>query len=194
MIESYDAGSARTYTDDTDEGFAYLFKKNGVDESIIEGDTLSYCIGNDDGKWDNYQTIIGGRQSLVENGQIAPTVTLENSNGAQNTGIPRSCVGITPEHKVLVTGIEGLRYGRKSTSDSDPYGVSLPELAEFERAIGCYDCVNFDGGGSTQLFVRSEEETDFRMLVRSSDYGTTNLNDGRKVYNTFLVASYSGQN
>ncbi len=191
--DSYDAGASRWDTTDMGED-VYLFVKAGTEEVLQIGDTLSYCIGNDDGKWDNYQTIIGGRQSLVENGAIAPTVTLENSNGAQNTGIPRSCVGITPDHKVLVTGIEGLRYGKKSTSSDDPYGVSLPELAEFERAIGCYDCMNFDGGGSTQLFVRGEEEENFRMLVRSSDYGTTNLNDGRRVYNTLLVGSYSGKN
>lgn len=194
VVDEYECGAGRTMTDDTADGYAYLFKKSGVECPIEIGDTLFMSVGNDDGKWDGYTTIIGGRQSLVENGEIASTVTLENSNGAQNTGVPRSCVGITPDHKVLLTGIEGLRYGRKSTSEDDSYGVNLPELAEFERAIGCYDAMNFDGGGSTQMFARSAEEEEYDMLVRSSDYGSYTPTSCRKVFNTFLVGTKTAQN
>lgn len=187
VVDEYECGAGRTMTDDTSEGYAYLFKKTGVECPIEIGDTLLMSVGNDDGKWDGYTTIIGGRQSLVENGEIAPTITFENSNGAQNTGVPRSCVGITADHKVLVTGIEGLRYGGKSKSDDDPYGVNLPELAEFERAIGCYDAMNFDGGGSTQMFTRASNEDEYEMIIRSSDYGTYTPTSCRKVFNTLLV-------
>ena len=79
-----------------------------------------------------YSTIIGGRQSLVENGEIAPTVTEENTNGAQTTNIPRTSIGVIDEHNIILCSIESLRYNSKNNiEENDPYGVDLQELAEY---------------------------------------------------------------
>ena len=187
VFDILECNNQRVYTADTTDGYYYLFKKAAVQEELELDDYIGYLIGNDDNKWDAYTDIIGGRQSLVENGEIAPTVTLENSNGAQNSGVPRSCVGINDKHEVVIVAIEGLRYGGKSSSDSDPYGVNLPELAQYMRYIGCYDAMNFDGGGSTQLVLKKPENQNYELRVRSSDYGSYELNSCRKVYNTLLV-------
>ena len=190
VYDIMECNGQRIYTSDTDEGYFYLFKKASVTEELQLDDYIGYLIGNDDNKWDGYTDIIGGRQSLVENGQIASTVTLENSNGAQRTDVPRTCVGINENHEVVITTIEGLRYGNKSTSETDSYSVNLPELAEYMRYIGCYDAMNFDGGGSTQLVLKNEGKTEgFELRVRSSDYGSYDLNSCRKVYNTLLVTT-----
>ena len=108
---------------------------------------IAITSGSSDSKWDGYTTIIGGRHALVENGEISSTISNENTNGAKYTNIPRTCVGIKPDGKVLLTAIESLRYNSSNTNvaSSDSYGVNLSELAQFMRFIGCYDSVNFYG-------------------------------------------------
>ncbi len=172
---------------DTNEYFYLLSNK---ELSFKVNDRIGYTLNSDDGTFKFYKDIIGGRQSLVENGEIAETVYEENTNGAQTSNIPRTAVGVKDEHTVLLCSIESLRYGSKSTSDSDPYGVDLPELAEFMRYIGCYDAMNFDGGGSTQLITKNNNgEGEAKVKVRSSDYGTYELNDSRRVYNTVIIST-----
>ena len=190
VIEIWECDGNRIHTDDTVDGYAYLFVRKGVEQTFEKGDYIGYVLGNDDSRLDGYDNIIGGRQSLIENGNIAPTLRLENSNGAQSTGVPRSAAAIKDDGKLLICAIEGLRYGRTSSSDSDGYGVSLPQLAEFLREINCYDALNFDGGGSTSLVTRNLiESEDYQVSVRSSDYGTYNLNQSRKVYNSLIVTT-----
>ena len=172
---------------DTDDYF-YIIVSPSTNIPFSLETEVGYSVTSGDSTWNYYENIIGGRQSLVENGEIASTVKLENSNGAQNTNIPRSGVGVVNKSKVLICCIESLRYGKYSSSDEDGYGVNLPEFAEFMRYIGCYDAMNFDGGGSSQMITKNSilnEEP--KVIVRSSDYGTYNLNDGRKVYNSIVV-------
>ncbi len=172
---------------DTNEYF-YLLSNEELTFKV--NDRVGYTLNSDDGTFKFYKDIIGGRQSLVENGEIAKTVYEENTNGAQTSNIPRTAVGVKDEHTVLLCSIESLRYGSKATSDSDPYGVDLPELAEFMRYIGCYDAMNFDGGGSTQLITKNNNgEGEAKVKVRSSDYGTYELNDSRRVYNTVIIST-----
>lgn len=169
-------------------GYFYLLSNEELTFKV--NDRIGYTLNSDDGTFKFYKDIIGGRQSLVENGEIAETVYEENTNGAQTSNIPRTAVGVKDEHTVLLCSIESLRYGSKSTSDSDPYGVDLPELAEFMRYIGCYDAMNFDGGGSTQLITKNNNgEGETKVKVRSSDYGTYELNDSRRVYNTVIIST-----
>jgi len=169
---------------DTSEYFYILSK----DELNIDLDSkLLYSVHNSDSSWDYYSSIIGGRQALVINGNIADTITKENTNGAQKEDVPRSAIGVVDSTNIKIVAIEALRYGKKSSSDEDSYGVNLPELAEFIRYIGCYDAMNFDGGGSTSLIVK--ENSEYKVKVRSSDYGTYNLEDSRKVFNSLIVIS-----
>lgn len=112
-------------------------------------------------------------------------MTLENTNGAQTTNVPRTAVGIKEDGKVALFAIESLYYGKKSTDPNDPYGVNLPELAEIMRYYGCVNAGNFDGGGSTQMIVNRNGVDE--VVVRSSDFGTSNLTDGRAIINSFLI-------
>lgn len=150
------------------------------------GDLVSYNITSPDDTWKYYDTIIGCRQALVINGEIASTVTKENSNGAQGTNIPRTAIGVMPNGNVAIFSIEALRYGKYGSS-SDTTGLSLPELADFMRYYGVYSGANFDGGGSTQLISKNPSTNEFEVIVRSSDYGTYELENARPVINTLLV-------
>lgn len=173
---------------DADEYF-YVISNNKLD--IKNGQKFGFGVTSPDDTFKYYSTIIGGRQSLVENGNIAPTVKLENTNGAQTTGIPRTSIGVIDEHNIVLCSIEGLRYNvNNNVSANDTFGVNLPELAEFMRYIGCYDAMNFDGGGSTQLITKNDNGNgEANVQVRSSDYGTFELEDSRKVYNTVIIST-----
>lgn len=172
------------------KGYIFIFASADCEFKFAAGQYVGYTLNNDDGNFEGYSTVIGGRQSLVENGEIAPTVTLENTNGAQKTDIPRTCAGIKVDGTLVIAVCEALRYGGESKSNDDPYGVNLPELAEFMRYIGCYDALNFDGGGSTQLITSANNGTSEKQaVIRSSDYGTLGVEKNRKVYNTLLVTT-----
>lgn len=87
----------------------------------------------------------------------------------------------------LTYNLELLRYGKKSSSDTNPYGLNLLELADFMRFYGVYSGANFDGGGSTQLITRNFTTNEFEVTVRSSDFGTNILDNSRGVINSILV-------
>ena len=129
-----------------DEEYYYaILPKNSDISGYSIGDYISCNVTSLDNTWRYYDTIIGCRQALVIDGQIPDTVKKENTNGAQSTNIPRTAIGVKPDGKVVLFSVEALRYGRTSSSDSDPYGLSLPELADFMRYYGVYSGANFDG-------------------------------------------------
>ena len=175
------------------EDYFYIIIPDGSSFNEYEiGDLVSYNITSPDETWKYYDTIIGCRQALVINGEIPNTVAKENSNGAQSTNIPRTAVGIKPDGKVVVFSVEALRYkSSNKVTDSDPYGLNLPQLADFMRYYGVYSGANFDGGGSTQLITRSgfNGTGDFEVIVRSSDYGTYTVSQTRVVINTLLITT-----
>lgn len=166
--------------------------KDRVIDGIEVGMLMNSYVSSEDGKWDYYSHIIGARQGLVLNGEICSTVTLENSNGAQRTNIPRTAIGIMPSGNVVLVTVEALRYNSKlPVEETDGYGLNLPELADFMRYYGVYNAGNFDGGGSTQLIVREgyNGSGEHKLVVRSSDYGTYNLTAARGVINSILICT-----
>ncbi|RMD98315.1 MAG: phosphodiester glycosidase family protein, partial [Calditrichaeota bacterium] len=61
-------------------------------------------------------------------------------------------------------------------------GMSLFELAEFMRGLGCTEAINLDGGGSTTLVVAS------RVVNRPSD-----KTGERPVANALLLVASAGK-
>ena len=152
-----------------------------------EGDILTYYITSPDDTWKYYDTILGCRHALIINGEIPDTVSKEYMNGANVSGVPRTAIGVMPNGNVVIFSVEGLRYGKTSSDDLDPYGLNLTELAEFMRYYGVYSGANFDGGGSTQLITRNFSTNEFEVTVRSSDFGTAILENSRPIINSILV-------
>jgi len=58
---------------------------------------------------------------------------------------PRTCLGIKPNGHVIMLTIDG--------RNTESAGVSLFELTRLMRWLGCTSAINFDGGGSTTLWV-----------------------------------------
>ncbi len=61
---------------------------------------------------------------------------------------PRTCVALHPSGKLLLVTVDG------RTPEAD--GMSLFELSDYLLSLGCTDAINFDGGGSTTLWIRNK--------------------------------------
>jgi len=58
---------------------------------------------------------------------------------------PRTCLGIKPNGHVILLTVDG--------RNDNSAGMNLFELTKIMRWLGCTDVINFDGGGSTTLWV-----------------------------------------
>lgn len=95
-------------------------------------------------QWDNVNHIISGGPYLVKNGRTYVDTAEQNlgSIGGRN---PRTAVGYTANNNLIIVTVDG----RESSS----IGMTLTELSNFMKSIGCYNAMNLDGGGSTVLYV-----------------------------------------
>lgn len=94
--------------------------------------------------WDDVNHIISGGPYLVKNGQVYIDVT-EQKLGAIGGRNPRTAVGYTANNNLIIVTVDG----REKSS----VGMTLTELANFMKSIGCCNAMNLDGGGSTVLYV-----------------------------------------
>ena len=174
-----------------EEGYGYLTVGSNIKDEFQVGDFVdlenSYVDSEEGHVWAHFDTILGCRHSLVENGTIPSTVAQEYQNGAQ-ARVPRSAVGVKPNGNVVIVSIEDVHYGNSSTYPTCT-GMNLTQLADFMRYYGCYDAANFDGGGSSQLCTKKPTDGGFTVITRSSDYCTYSVNSTRKVLNSIMVTT-----
>lgn len=97
--------------------------------------------------WDNVNHIISGGPYLVKNSQVFVD-TAEQKLGAIGGRNPRTAIGYTADNHLIIVIVDG----RESSS----VGMTLYELANFMKSIGCYNAMNLDGGGSTVLYVNGK--------------------------------------
>jgi len=191
-VESVNVASARI-TLKAQEGKACIYATASNTDAISYidsfkvNDKISLNVSSEDGLWNNFETIIGGRHALIIDGKIPSTVANEFMNGAKPEDIPKSAVGLKSDGTVVLFAIESLYYGAKLAKDGDTHGINLVELAEFMYYYNIVDAVNFDGGGSTQVVTKNKIGDYGKVVVRSSDTGSSNPLSSRKVMNTLLV-------
>lgn len=172
----------------TDEQYGYLVVgKESVDDINLQvGNYFAVAtdtVVSDGGLWDYYDTIIGARHSLLEDGEIPATLAKENSNGTA-ARVPRTAIGIKDDGKVVIVSVEDLHYSGKATTCT---GMTATQLADFMRYFGCYDAANFDGGGSSQLVVN--ENGSYVVKTKSSDTASSVAESTRSVLNSVIVTS-----
>lgn len=91
--------------------------------------------------------IIGAGPYLVKNGEVYVDVT--DQKFASITGRnPRSAIGYTQNNELIIVTIDG----REESS----VGVTLTELAYIMKGLGCTYAMNFDGGGSSVMYVNGK--------------------------------------
>ena len=89
----------------------------------------------------------------------------------------RTAVGIRDDGTILLVVADG-RF-------KDVAGLSLPELQQILRWLGCHDALNLDGGGSTTLFLNIG---DYQGVVNCpSDNGRLDHEGERGVSNAVMI-------
>jgi exopolysaccharide biosynthesis protein len=101
-------------------------------------------------KW-KVKTAIGGGPVLVQNGEVKISNNEERKFGgrAALNREPRTAIGYTKDHKIIVWVCEG-------RSDSAA-GLSLIQEAEILKDLGCVEALNLDGGGSSCMLINGKE-------------------------------------
>lgn len=112
-------------------------------ENLKVGDKIKLNLVTNP-EWKNVKHIISGGPYLVKDGDVFVDMTAEKlgSIGGKN---PRSAIGYTEDNSLIFVAVDG-REGRS-------VGMTLMQLANFMKSIGCVQAMNLDGGGSTVMFV-----------------------------------------
>lgn len=110
---------------------------------------------------------------LIDDGQ---TVGLDTV-AFNRTRHPRTCACVTKRGKLLLLTVDG--------RNEQAQGMSLPELTQLLQQLNCWDAVNFDGGGSTTMYIQGEPPNG--IVNRPSDNKQFDPYGERKVANALLI-------
>lgn len=102
---------------------------------------------NTNPEWKNVKHIISGGPYLVKNSEVYVDMTAQKL-GAIGGRNPRSAIGYTADNNLILVAVDG----REGSS----IGMTLMELANFMKQIGCTNAMNLDGGGSTVMYVKGQ--------------------------------------
>ncbi|MCZ4243118.1 phosphodiester glycosidase family protein [Pedobacter punctiformis] len=87
---------------------------------------------------------------------------------------PRTCVGVKPNGRIILLTVDG--------RNENSAGMSLFELTKLMRWLGCTSAINFDGGGSTTLWINNAGVINYPTDNKNWDH-----EGERKVANVILV-------
>jgi exopolysaccharide biosynthesis protein len=90
---------------------------------------------------------------------------------------PRTAIGITDDYHLLLVTVDGRH--------PESAGMSMWELQEFMYKLNCKDALNFDGGGSTTMYIR--DKTPSGIVNYPSDNKKFDHEGERKVANGLVV-------
>lgn len=128
-----DGAMIKNYTGANANFFAIL-----NDKTAVIGDNIKLEEVRND-----IQEGLGGGVRLVKGGILA-SQTDESVN-------PRTCIGVNETGtKVIILEIDGRNYHYSN-------GMTYEELGQCMLALGAYDALNLDGGGSSTFFIRDNE-------------------------------------
>jgi hypothetical protein len=90
---------------------------------------------------------------------------------------PRTAIGITEDRRFLLVTVDGRH--------AEAAGMSMWELQALMLELGCKDALNFDGGGSTTMYIRGMTETG--VVNCPSDNRKFDNEGERRVANAIVV-------
>ena len=121
----------------------------------------------------DFPTIISAGPLLVWNKKIVR----QRAHRFNDTRYSRTGVGLTKDHHLLIIAIDG--------NAKESAGVTIPEFAKLFKALKCKSAMNFDGGGSTTMWVRGEPENG--VVSHPTDNKKYDHFGERKVANAILI-------
>ena len=98
-------------------------------------------------EWQDVNHIISGGPYLVKNGDIYVDMTAQklSSVGGRN---PRTAIGYTKDNNLIMLTADG--------REGESIGLTLNELANLMKELGCVNAMNLDGGGSTVMYIQGK--------------------------------------
>jgi hypothetical protein len=106
--------------------------------------------------WPEMVDAMAGGSHILRGGRVHPLVVAATTQGAYLTEDvlhrltfnrhPRTAIGITPDRIAVLVTVAGRFPGIAS-------GMTLHEIGELMRLIGCRDALELDGGGSTTMWI-----------------------------------------
>lgn len=113
------------------------------------GDVITLHIGLQLPSFDNLapdvKEVVGGDVTLLRNGEAV--LTANRFINSRDGEYPRTMVGYDKDRTHMIwCVVDG-----KTSSNT---GCTYPQGAEMMAAMGCVDAVNFDGGGSTMMWLQ----------------------------------------
>lgn len=114
-------------------------------QSLKVGDVVIASIGiKADGQDVKVKELLGGFPIILKDGHIRPAPGYpEHLSGPE----PRSAVGYNADRtKLIMLVVDGRNAGGSA-------GVKQRVLGEIMRNVGCADAMNFDGGGSSTMYI-----------------------------------------
>ena len=147
----YGAGSAAIPSD------AYILSGNGTASAFVQtlkdGDIITFDLTATPATGGIITEMAGGQPIILKNGE---TLNTQNALDHLTSLNPRTAVGYNADRtKLVLLVVDG-----RGTS----VGVVSKVLADIMREVGCTDAMNFDGGGSSELYTRA-----FGVRNRPSD-------------------------
>ncbi|WP_276483527.1 phosphodiester glycosidase family protein [Paraflavitalea pollutisoli] len=122
----------------------------------------------------NLAEAVGGRVTLIDDGllPIQTDATVE----------PRTCIGVSKDGKqVYIMVIDGRNFYYSN-------GMNYASLQQCMKAMGAYDAINIDGGGSSTFFIRNTPGfSDERFVLRN--WPSDNGGQERAVANGLVIIS-----
>jgi hypothetical protein len=112
-------------------------------------------------------------------GSVIPSADLTSIGSHCTSRHPRSAVGITSDHHLILLAVDG----RTELAD----GMTCEELAQVMEQLGCPDAFNLDGGGSTTLWGAGELYNG--VLNYPSDNGAYDHSGERACSNAIAIES-----
>jgi exopolysaccharide biosynthesis protein len=111
------------------------------------------------------------KHALQAGPRLLPTITAKeeaflrfDSRGVQTDSIgvlktaARTAVGITGDDRLIILCIAGPKQDEFSS------GMTLAQLADLLRTLGCVEAMNFDGGTSTTMVIKNNNEPQCTMV------------------------------
>ena len=137
----------------------YVLSGHGTASTFVSnlksGDVVTLDLNTPIATGGTITQLAGGQPIILQNGE-----TLETQNALDHlTALnPRTAVGYSADRKTLVLlVVDGRSMGGSA-------GVVSKVLADIMRCVGCSDAMNFDGGGSSELYT-----TKFGVRNKPSD-------------------------
>ena len=98
-------------------------------------------------EWRGVNHIISGGPYLVKNGEVYVDINEQKlaSIGGRN---PRTAIGYTKDNNLIMLTADG--------REGESIGLTLTELANIMKSLGCVNAMNLDGGGSTVMFIKGQ--------------------------------------